>query len=69
MSLSSCSRKERLLCGQPNAGSMNYLLIGVDGHDRFVRVQAHAMVGSESVRNTTSSFQCLRCVVNIYIYI
>ena len=48
---------------------MNYLLIGVDGHDWFVLVRARAMVGSESERNATSSFQCLRCVVIIYIYI
>ena len=47
---------------------MNYLLIGVDGHDRFVLVRARAMVGSESERNATSSFQCLRCVVIKYIY-
>ena len=39
-----------------NAGSMNYLLIGVDAHDRFVLVRARAMVGSESERNATSSF-------------
>ena len=40
----------------------------MDGHDRFVLVRARAMVGSESERNATSSFQCLRCVVIKYIY-